>query len=143
MFNRILVPLDQSLDSERSLGPATELAKASGGRIVLLTVVEPLAPSDEPDLVQIEERRRQRAALYLEKQAAAVEAEGVPDVRREARFGDPSSAILDVARAENADLIVMGSHGLGGAHRYPLGSVALRVLMAASCPVLTIRASSG
>ena len=50
-------------------------------------------------------------------------------------------AITDYARAEHIDLIVMSTHGRGGISRWVYGSVAEKVLQAAPCPVLLIRAS--
>lgn len=53
--------------------------------------------------------------------------------------GYPSETILNVAHAENADLIVMGTHGRQGVNRVVFGSVADKVVKAAAVPVVTIR----
>jgi nucleotide-binding universal stress UspA family protein len=52
--------------------------------------------------------------------------------------GSPAPRILEYARSLPADLIVLGTHGLGGVERFLLGSVAERVLRKAPCPVLTV-----
>ncbi len=53
--------------------------------------------------------------------------------------GDPLFAIVEYARTEHVDLIVMGTHGRTGLSHLFLGSVAERVVRAAPCPVLTVR----
>jgi nucleotide-binding universal stress UspA family protein len=52
--------------------------------------------------------------------------------------GDTARTILESARSRPADLIVMGTHGLGGFERFMLGSVTEKVLRKATCPVMTV-----
>ncbi len=52
--------------------------------------------------------------------------------------GDIESAILDYAKENAADLIVMGTHGRSGVPHFLVGSVAERVVRVAPCPVLTV-----
>jgi universal stress protein A len=54
-------------------------------------------------------------------------------------IGDPLSEIVDYARTEHINLIVMGTHGRTGVSHLFLGSVAERVVRTAPCPVLTVR----
>ncbi len=56
--------------------------------------------------------------------------------------GDPGESIIEAARAEHADLIVVGSHGRGAVGRFLIGSVSDHVVRNASCPVLVVRARS-
>ncbi len=53
--------------------------------------------------------------------------------------GPPAEEIVRFARARRVDLIVMGTHGRRGLAKLFVGSVADRVVAAASCPVLTVR----
>jgi nucleotide-binding universal stress UspA family protein len=53
--------------------------------------------------------------------------------------GDPTVAIVDLAREAGADIIVIGSHGRAGLSRLLMGSVAEQVVRNASCPVLTVK----
>ena len=141
MYEHILVPLDQSVDSEKALAAAVGLAKQLGSRLTLCVVVTPLGPPDQTDVVRLGELGVQRALAYLEKRSEESRTAGVVNTDIEARQGDPAESILEIAATRNVDLIAMSSHGLGRAYKYPLGSVALRVLMTAPCPVLTIRTS--
>jgi nucleotide-binding universal stress UspA family protein len=56
--------------------------------------------------------------------------------------GDPGESIIEAARAEHADLIVVGSHGRGAVGRFLIGSVSDHVVRNASCPVLVVRAKA-
>ncbi len=64
---------------------------------------------------------------------------GASDVRIEIRFGDAGSEIAKFAEEQQADLIVMPSHGRTGISRVLMGSVAERVSRYAHCPVLILR----
>jgi len=56
------------------------------------------------------------------------------------REGYAATAIVDEAAAQNADLVVIGTHGLSGIKHMLLGSIAERVVQKAPCPVLTVKA---
>jgi nucleotide-binding universal stress UspA family protein len=56
-------------------------------------------------------------------------------------FGDPGGAVADYASEQNAELIVISSHGRTGLTRFMLGSVAERVVRLAACPVLVLKNS--
>jgi nucleotide-binding universal stress UspA family protein len=55
--------------------------------------------------------------------------------------GAPDEAIVEAARKTGADMLILGTHGRTGAARLLLGSVASKVIAAATCPVLTVRAA--
>lgn len=57
----------------------------------------------------------------------------------ESRFGSPAEQIIETAKDQKADLIVIGTHGRGAIAHFLLGSVAERVVRHATCPVLTVR----
>ena len=61
------------------------------------------------------------------------------NVRTIVKVGDPVFQIVEYARLESIDLIVMGTHGRSGVAHLFLGSVAERVVRTAPCPVLTVR----
>jgi len=64
-----------------------------------------------------------------------------PKVEVESRLekGRPSNAIMDVARNENVDLIVMGSRGLGGITGSVLGSISQAVVHSCVKPILIVK----
>ena len=135
MFKSLLVPLDGSEHSERALAMGLELARLSGARVTALTVVLAYKDAHVPEVPKLEAQARDRAEAYLkpfvdQARASGFEFEGV------VAHGNPADEILRVAREHSADLIVMSTHGIGAEGRHALGSVALRVLQTATCPVL-------
>jgi nucleotide-binding universal stress UspA family protein len=142
VFQHILVPLDESAYAERAIEYARKLAGESG-RLTLLVVVPPPHSTHgdvEHDAVaRVQSQRPQRAEQYLRERADVLRAGGVAHVNTEVRFGETADSITDVAREQEADLIAMSTHGLGTSGRYALGSVALKVLMTAPCPVFMVR----
>lgn len=79
------------------------------------------------------------ADRLAETGAELVAAGGAQRVGRRVASGDPAEAILEAARDTGADLIVMGSRGLGRLGGLVLGSVSAKVAAAAECPVLTVK----
>ena len=145
-FKRILVPLDGSALSERALPVARVLARKFESQIILLRVLDiptPTAPTShlEETIGWIREARRhalQDAQSYLETIQRELYGEGF-EARILLRDRSPAEDILDVACAEDIDLIVMSSHGKGGLARWSFGSVAERVARHSLCPVLLVR----
>ena len=143
VFRRLLVPVDFSPQSEAAWGLARGLARAVGAEIVLLHVfVE--APLYSESAFAAERVReayvasRQWVEQQLARWSGTAQQEGLA-VKPLVRPGVPHEEIVATARAESADLIVIGTHGYGGVDRLLLGSVADRVIRRASCPVLSVR----
>jgi len=125
-LRRIMVPTDFSVSTERAWVLAQSLARATGSELVLVHVVPRGASS---------EAARKWAAEELEDCAGKARAQGLR-VRVALRTGVPHREIVALAREEDADLIVVATHGRGGLDRARLGSVAGQVVRLAPCPVL-------
>jgi nucleotide-binding universal stress UspA family protein len=97
------------------------------------------AVSIVPEDSASDERSEAQAAVERVRNAAAKEQINVEAILREG--GRPDTVILDTARAEGADMIVVGSHGRTGLSRLMMGSVSERVIGNADCPVLVVKAS--
>ncbi len=152
-YTRLLVPLDGSPLSEAALPHAVALARLFGARLDLLTVVPRPGHyiEGEAELWQAAERGDQalliaavRAAReqYLAHQCARLEQGGLDAVPLVAE-GDVAETIIQTAQWRNADCIVMATHGRSGIARWVLGSVAAKVISAATVPVLLVRPGSG
>jgi nucleotide-binding universal stress UspA family protein len=145
-FKRILVPLDGSPLSERALPVATALARAFGGEIILLRVLDiptPTSPTSHPEvtIAWVREARAQaclEAERYLDARQQEVYQQGI-QVRALMRDHSPAQDILQVAGSEEVDLVVMSAHGQGGLARWTFGSVADKVASHSPCPVLLVR----
>jgi universal stress protein A len=140
-IRRILVPTDFSEPSKQAIAYAFELAQTFEATLVLLHVVEPLDypmrsyPHLVTTMLEYLERQAHHDLAQLLSEAQDVKVE----VTRRVVVGPPYRKIVEVATAEQADLIVMATHGRTGLSHLVMGSVAERVMCMAPCPVLTIR----
>ena len=147
-FGRILVPLDGSDLAEEALSIAIELADKFDSQVILLRVLDiplPLSPSPYPEERWAHEALQytyRHAQLYLDEHSQLLTDKAIP-VRVLIREESPADEILLVAVAEDVDVIVMTSHGMGGPSRWPSGSVAAKVMQMSPCPVLLVRKDMG
>jgi len=128
-FKRIVVPLDGSHRSGSILPHASELAKATGAKILFMTIVEPRAREDLP--VEVWARNMFKEQKQLHKQGIQTELA--------IRYGDPALEILSFGDVNNADLIALSTHGRTGLDRVRYGSVAEKVLRQGKLPLLILR----
>ena len=134
--NKILVPTDFSQASEEALRWATSLARDSGAMLLITHVEEPpMAYAGELPLVPDEETRDELKRMLLE----VVPPDSGVAYEHKMLVGEPAAAIVELAENENADLIVMGTHGRKGITRLLMGSVAEAIVRRAKCPVLTVK----
>lgn len=137
-----LVPIDFSESSAQAFTYAVALAKQLKARLTLLHIIQapPLAGGDmgvalpQTYLQEIEDLSRRD----MEKYRQEADSEGV-DTDIILVHGVPFQEILDTARSQQADLIVMGTHGRTGLSHVLLGSVAEKVVRLSPCPVLVTR----
>jgi nucleotide-binding universal stress UspA family protein len=139
MINRIVVALDGSPLAEQALAAASGLAEASGCEIVLLTAIARMERWANAETPSWEEEEGALAAGYLDTVARPLRDNGL-QVKTRVVWGRPSEAIRDVADEEDADLIVMTTHGRSGIRRWLIGSVADNVLRTTHRPLLLLRA---
>ena len=145
MYHNILVPLDGSALAEAALHHAEALALEFKSNITLLRIIISPYQLIATDLVlsgTVAEipGLRDQAMQYLQGVSGELREKGI-SFQTAILDGPVPDAITDYARAEHIDLIVMSTHGRGGISRWVYGSVAEKVLQAAPCPVLLIRAS--
>lgn len=139
MFQRILVPLDGSAFSERALPVAEALAASCGADVLLVRVVEVLAPGDrEPGVVSyLDEHRIAQAQDYLRDAAARLRLGRA--VSAEAYLApDAAAGILARALDAGVDVIVMTSHGASWPAATVLGGVAAKLTRESTCPLLVL-----
>ena len=145
MFGSIVVGTDGSDTASEAVRQTTELAKAVGASVHLVSAYEPVGnqrlreerqevPADMEWMVN----PREDVEATLRKASESLSEAGA-EVSTHAREGDPADAILDVAEEQNADLIVVGNKGMTGAKRFLLGSVPNKVSHHAPCSVMIIR----
>jgi nucleotide-binding universal stress UspA family protein len=142
MFKKILVASDLTDASRRAVATALDLARAVGGHVTVLHVLEIPYESRQWFLPGNAEVQALRAALATQEEAARAKlteqvAAGAADVV--VAHGIPVDEIVAQATRLGVDLIVMGTHGRRGLQHAVMGSVAERVVRTATVPVMTIR----
>ena len=142
-IERILCPTDFSDFSERAYDYGLSLARHYKAELYLLHVVLPVIIGYPeyaiPDSVnEFYGELREHAEDQL-REFAKVHAEGDVQAIVAVEEGVVTESILDFARENSIDMIVMGTHGRRGFQRLTLGSVTERVLRRAGCPVLAVR----
>jgi len=146
-LGKILLATDFSDDSVNARRFAEELAHRFSAEIIVLHVDQPLAPVmvgelgpafDVSAMTQIAEEQRLAAQRELDRIVAELRGAEIK-ARSLLRVGAPFVEIVQAARSEAADLIILGTHGRTGLAHVLLGSVAERVVQKAGCAVLTVR----
>lgn len=138
-YTHIIAGLDLSEESPQVLEKAAELAKACGASLSVAHVIEPLTfayGGDMPvDLSEVQEQLQLKAEQELQRLAGQIEH---PIQQEHVLVGQPATELHHLAGQENADLIIVGSHGRKG-FALLLGSTSNSVLHGASCDVLAVR----
>lgn len=145
MFERIIVGTDGSETAAEAVRQATELARATGAKLDVVSAYEPVSrarlreesgeiPGDLAHAVG----PREDVNVILDEAVGAAREAGVK-VDTHAREGDPADVILDVAEEVSASVIVVGNKGMTGARRFLLGSVPNKISHHAPCSVYIAR----
>ncbi len=139
LCKKILIPTAGSEYTKAAVRKGLEMAKATGGEVTALYVVDPTSfinfPMDSTivSVYTVLEKEGEEELEFVKKEAEAL---GVKVTTR-IEEGSPSRKIVDLS-AEH-DLVVMGTLGRTGFSKLLLGSVAERVVRFAKCPVLVVR----
>jgi nucleotide-binding universal stress UspA family protein len=139
-MHRILVGLDASPRAQGVLDAALDLAKRTGSKLVLVRAVGipieiPVEAYAMPPQ-SLEGLLREQAQKYIDQEEAKVPAEFRGGAK--VAIGTPWQAICDLAKAENVDLIMVGSHGYQGIDRL-IGTTAAKIVNHADRSVLVVR----
>ena len=140
MYSKILVPMDGAEVTAAMLEQIVILTRACGARLFLLTVGCPL-PAVLPDANEVQLTLTFQAEASLEKIREYFTAQGL-EVTTTVCLGEPAQAILDFAERQQVDLIVMHSRDGAGTPWPFLGSVAAKVVVASTIPVMVYHATA-
>lgn len=143
LFEKILVPVDGSRDSLNAVCMAARIAKAHGGELRIVHVIDEsllgqLARFCDKKKEAIREELRSTAQAFLYDMRCEAAKELTVTCEVLIREGSPHEVILHEARNWGADLIVMGKVGRRGVSHILLGSVAERVIEFSDVPVMVV-----
>lgn len=141
-FQKVLVPTDFSAYADRALDYAIDWGRQLNAHLTIVHVIQ-LLPDAGTNLVSappathletLEAELTQHLQGYLERVAnAGVEGDIVM------AHGTPFDETIEIVKARQIDLIIMGSHGRTGFRHLLLGSMAEKLVRLAPCPVLVVR----
>ena len=147
MLERILIALDGSEHSLRAASEGSEIAKRFDAELHLLTVTKPLklTPSVR-DYFESEDLVGEFAYVLdpmtddiMSRARAIAEQCGVKKIKTAVREGKPARSIVDYAKGNRVELIVLGSRGLGEVESTLLGSVSHKVSLLSGMSVLIVK----
>lgn len=136
----ILLATDGSAASESASEQAINLATQVQGRLLVVSVLATASRPSEASAGQAVADSRDSLTTKAQAIVQRAKASGT-DASFLVWEGEPGEAIVAAADAENADLIVVGSHGRSGVSRFFIGSVSDFVVRHAHCPVMVVRGS--
>ncbi len=144
MYKRILVPTDGSDITVKAIDTAVALAKLAGATLTTLCVKEPFPYSAISEMQPVPpqefyDAQERIAAEHVKAVMAAASAAGVTCSGSTVEALHPWEAILDLAKQQDCDLIVMASHGRRGMAALLIGSETSRVLTHSPLPVLVVK----
>jgi len=143
-ITKVLVATDFSETSEPALLYGREFARAFGGTLHVLHVVENPTMWAWPeaavvDFVQLQAELEGGAHNSLDRLLTSEDRQQLKAVAAVRTSNSPALEIAAYAKAEDIDIILMGTHGRGMMSHLLMGSVAEKVVRIAPCPVLTVR----
>lgn len=144
MFKRILVPTDGSDITAKAVQTAIGLARLAGGELFAIAVKEPFPYSAISEMQPVPpqefyDAQERIAAARVKAVADAAAAAGVACQAHTVEALHPWEAIVDHAKTQGCDVVVMASHGRRGFAALMLGSETQRVLIHTELPVLVVR----
>jgi nucleotide-binding universal stress UspA family protein len=146
---RILIGVDDSPHAQAAVEHVKRMTWPEGSSVLVLAAVQPMVGAyleayvPAPDYaLQIEEDQMQHARELVERGERELRSAGLTVEARAVR-GDPREALIDTARNERSDLIVVGSRGRSGLSKLLIGSVASHIVTHAPCNVLVVKTRAG
>lgn len=138
MIKKILVPVDGSEYAKRAIDFACDITKKFKSELILIYVTSPpILFGTEAGIVDF--RPLEDAGKnILNSSKQTVKDRGLKSIGR-LEIGQAADKIIQIAKDEKVDLIIMGSRGLSTVKSFLLGSVSDKVSHHAPCPVLIVR----
>ena len=150
MIGKILVAVDGSEHSMKAAEIASAIAAACGSKLTILTVIRaqqsPKLSAELQAYAKLEhiggadfEAMKSLSNSLLSEVESKAHSQGVKDIDKKVETGPVARTIVAVAKKSEADMIVIGSRGMGNIEATLLGGVSHRVELLAKCSVLTVK----
>jgi len=147
MFKNIVCAVDGSRHALRAAELASELAAKVNAKLTFLTVAKPIKLTDDVKRYMAAEHLTGSPQYVLDEMTESILDEakacasrcGVAKAAAEVKTGHPARTIVAFAERAKADLIVLGSRGMGDLEGMFLGSVSHKVTSLAKCTCMTVK----
>ncbi len=141
-MKKILLPIDGSEICPKAYEHAKKIAEKFDSEIVIFNAQDLTPPFGwlyDPIVPKNEENNLEKIGEKIVKNGMDAFSETGIKVTTKTALGDPATTILEAAKKEGCDLIIMCTHGMSRSKRFLLGSVTNKVVLHAEIPVLVIR----
>jgi nucleotide-binding universal stress UspA family protein len=143
-LKRILVPIDFSSYSAKALSYALRFAEQFDAAVVALHVIQPMPilPTDMITVLPPQDMTGEQLPVIsakLRKLCQRASSNHHLTVTPLVVVGTPYERIVEIAESEDADLLIIATHGYTGLKHFYMGSTTERVVRHAPCPVLVVR----
>jgi len=140
MLKKILVATDGSSHARKAIDFASDFALKYKATVYLVHVIAPLHSVAEGYVYQqIEDDQQRFAKEVIEEAEKEIKQKGVVSYQSAILQGNPAQEIIDFAKKNNVEMIVMGSRGAGKIEMLMLGSVSHKVCHLADCTCVTVK----
>jgi len=142
---KIVIGVDDSKNSQRAIQYVKQMKWPDGTNVIVVSAVRELVPvySEVYAAASLYSEQLMEDLLKAHQEIAAAAAKELAGAgfvtESQVHLGDPRAVVVDVARSEHADLVVVGSHGHTGIAKVLLGSVASHIVSHAPCSVLVVK----
>lgn len=141
-MERIMIATDGSRSAKRALDAAANLAKRLNGELTVITVGGTISAAELKRLMRgagdVDQALETLANRILDNACKRAKSIGIRRIKRQSETGDAAAAILDAARRNRADFLVVGRHGFGPLTGWLLGSVSQKIMSLAPCKVIVV-----
>ncbi|MGI0059104.1 MAG: universal stress protein [Nitrosotalea sp.] len=138
MFSNILVAVDGSESSKRAFEKSIFLSQKCSASLHMLHVVACELGGDSAIVFDLLDEVKANAANMLESYKNVADENGI-QIEVMIQQGDPAQMIIELSKKNKYDLIIMGTRGRTAFQELLLGSVSLKVIHHASCPVMVVQ----
>jgi len=148
MVKKILVAIDGSSHAKKAVAFAGDFASRYDASVKLVHVVqEDRIPDEMKELFEVEHLEKPPKRAYMETVGKKILEDakkellgkGIKDIEPVLLVGDAPQEIVDFAKKENIDVIIIGNQGLGKIKELLIGSVTHKVFHAAHCTCITVK----
>jgi nucleotide-binding universal stress UspA family protein len=142
LIQRILIPIDGSDHSRKVIELASDIASRYKAKVHIVHVFSPLHHQyqiQDALMQEVEKNYQKFAERIIEEAENEVKKKGVESYQSAILRGDPAQEILQFAKENSIDLIILGSHGAGAADILMFGSVSHKVSHLARCTCITVK----